>query len=207
MRQATFQAKTSHSTRVFQESSAAEHNSVSMEPPGYGIELADGRPGEKVVSLPVAPIIQAKLMIGPPDDEYEQEADLVAESVMRMPSSVSPAKPEMEEKKLEPGTVQTKPLAAQITPFVQRQTDVGNPDNKEEEERVQLEPLVPHQPRIQPSADLSGDFHLSAFSQGNNHHAAAAVVTFVAVAFFLDEPEGHMAEILPDGTVQMIEVT
>ena len=37
--------------------------------------------------------------------------------------------------------------------------------------------------------------------------AAAAVVTFVAVAFFLDEPEGHMAEILPDGTVQMIEVT
>ena len=37
--------------------------------------------------------------------------------------------------------------------------------------------------------------------------AAAAVFTFVAVAFFLDEPEGHMAEILPDGTVQMIEVT
>jgi NNP family nitrate/nitrite transporter-like MFS transporter len=37
--------------------------------------------------------------------------------------------------------------------------------------------------------------------------AAAAVVTFVAVAFILDEPEGHMAEILPDGTVQMIEVT
>jgi NNP family nitrate/nitrite transporter-like MFS transporter len=37
--------------------------------------------------------------------------------------------------------------------------------------------------------------------------AAAAVFTFVAVAFFLDEPEGHMAEILPDGTVQMIEMT
>ena len=37
--------------------------------------------------------------------------------------------------------------------------------------------------------------------------AAAAVVTFVAVAFFLDEPEGHMAEVLPDGTVHMIEVT
>ena len=37
--------------------------------------------------------------------------------------------------------------------------------------------------------------------------AGAAVVTFVAVALFLDEPEGHMAEILPDGTVQMIEVT
>ena len=37
--------------------------------------------------------------------------------------------------------------------------------------------------------------------------AGAAVVTLVAVAFFLDEPEGHMAEVLPDGTVQMIEVT
>jgi NNP family nitrate/nitrite transporter-like MFS transporter len=37
--------------------------------------------------------------------------------------------------------------------------------------------------------------------------AAAAVVTTAAVALLLEEPEGHMAEILPDGTVQMIEVT
>lgn len=37
--------------------------------------------------------------------------------------------------------------------------------------------------------------------------AAFAVVTLAAVAFFLEEPKGHMAEILPDGTVQMIEVT
>ena len=37
--------------------------------------------------------------------------------------------------------------------------------------------------------------------------AGAAVVTLVVVALFLDEPEGHMAEVLPDGTVQMIEVT
>lgn len=36
--------------------------------------------------------------------------------------------------------------------------------------------------------------------------AAAAVFTFLAVAF-LDEPDGPMAEVLPDGTVQMIEVT
>ena len=35
----------------------------------------------------------------------------------------------------------------------------------------------------------------------------AAVVTWAAVALFLEEPAGHMAEILPDGTVQMIEVT
>jgi NNP family nitrate/nitrite transporter-like MFS transporter len=37
--------------------------------------------------------------------------------------------------------------------------------------------------------------------------AGAAVVTMAIVALFLDEPEGHMAEVLPDGTVQMIEVT
>lgn len=37
--------------------------------------------------------------------------------------------------------------------------------------------------------------------------AAAAVFTMAAVALFLEEPAGHMAEVLPDGTVQMIEVT
>lgn len=37
--------------------------------------------------------------------------------------------------------------------------------------------------------------------------AVAAGVTLVAVALFLEEPAGHMAEVLPDGTVQMIEVT
>lgn len=36
--------------------------------------------------------------------------------------------------------------------------------------------------------------------------AVAAVLTLIAV-FFLDEPEGEMVEVLPDGTVQLIEVT
>ena len=36
--------------------------------------------------------------------------------------------------------------------------------------------------------------------------AGAAIITLVAVAFLLEEPKGHMAEVLPDGTVQMIEV-
>ncbi|HHJ17827.1 MAG TPA: NarK family nitrate/nitrite MFS transporter [Gammaproteobacteria bacterium] len=35
---------------------------------------------------------------------------------------------------------------------------------------------------------------------------SAAVAVLVAVLFFLDEPEGHMTEVLPDGTVQMIKV-
>lgn len=37
--------------------------------------------------------------------------------------------------------------------------------------------------------------------------SASALVTMGIVALFLEEPEGHMAEILPDGTVQMIEVS
>ncbi|MBT8438306.1 MAG: MFS transporter, partial [Gammaproteobacteria bacterium] len=34
----------------------------------------------------------------------------------------------------------------------------------------------------------------------------AAIVTLIAVQF-MDEPEGQMAEIMPDGTVQMIDVS
>ncbi len=36
--------------------------------------------------------------------------------------------------------------------------------------------------------------------------AGCAVLVFVAVQF-IEEPEGHMAEVLPDGTVQLIEVS
>jgi NNP family nitrate/nitrite transporter-like MFS transporter len=35
----------------------------------------------------------------------------------------------------------------------------------------------------------------------------AALVALAAVIFFLEEPEGQMAEVMPDGTVQMIDVT
>ncbi|MFV1998105.1 MAG: NarK family nitrate/nitrite MFS transporter [Acidiferrobacterales bacterium] len=37
--------------------------------------------------------------------------------------------------------------------------------------------------------------------------AGAAVISLLAVALFLDEPKGQMAEVLPDGTVQMIDVS
>jgi len=37
--------------------------------------------------------------------------------------------------------------------------------------------------------------------------AAAATVALITVFFFLEEPQGQMAEIMPDGTVQMIDVT
>ena len=39
------------------------------------------------VALPTVPVIQAKLKIGEPDDRFEEEADQVADEVMRMPDS------------------------------------------------------------------------------------------------------------------------
>ena len=65
-------------------------------------------------------VIQTKLTVGQPGDKYEQEADAIADRVMQMPDPQSLQRKctdcEQEEK------VQTKPLSASITPYVQRQT-------------------------------------------------------------------------------------
>jgi NNP family nitrate/nitrite transporter-like MFS transporter len=37
--------------------------------------------------------------------------------------------------------------------------------------------------------------------------AATTLATLGIVILFLEDPQGHMVEVLPDGTVQMIEVT
>jgi hypothetical protein len=73
--------------------------------------------------------LQAKLRIGQPTDIYEQEADRVADQVMRMTESRVQRQPEEEK---EP--IQSKPLAEQITPLVQRQSW---PEEEEEEEPIQ----------------------------------------------------------------------
>jgi outer membrane biosynthesis protein TonB len=73
--------------------------------------------------------VQAKLAIGRPDDKYEQEADRVADLVMRMPEPRLQRQAEPEEEEEE--TVQAKPLASQILPLVQRQAE---PEEEEEEE-------------------------------------------------------------------------
>lgn len=92
------------------------------------------------------PLIQAKLSIGRPDDRYEQEADRVADQVLRMPDPriQRQAQPEEDEERL-----QAQPLAATITPLVQRQTEAPEDDeavqtglqrqveNPEDEETVQ----------------------------------------------------------------------
>jgi hypothetical protein len=76
--------------------------------------------------------IQTKLKIGEPGDKYEQEADRIADEVMRMPepSIQRQIKPEEEEE-----MVYTKTIASQITPLVKRQADF-----LEEEEEEILQP-------------------------------------------------------------------
>jgi len=81
-----------------------------------------------------APLVQPKLKISEPNDKYEQEADRVADEVMRMPEPTVQRQVGVEEDGDEE-TIQTKPIASQITPLIQRQ--VGP-----EEEKKQL-PLNP----------------------------------------------------------------
>src|SRR5512140_2585111 len=64
----------------------------------------------------VTRLIQTKLAVGPAGEQYEQEADRVAEQVMRMPADPRPVQRQAEEEEL-----QTKPLAAAITPVIRRQ--------------------------------------------------------------------------------------
>ncbi|MCK4836614.1 MAG: hypothetical protein KAT17_08245, partial [Candidatus Aminicenantes bacterium] len=88
-----------------------------------------------------APVIQPKLTIGQPNDKYEQEADRVAEQVMRMPEQQVQRQPDEEEEEL----IQPKPIADQIIPLVQRQVELEEDD---EEESVQTKTKSGHTPRI-----------------------------------------------------------
>ncbi len=77
-----------------------------------------------------AGVIQAKLKIGRPGDKYEQEANRVAEAVMRMPEP-KVRRRKVEEEEEEEDLIQPKPLAEQITPLAQRR--VGEQEEKRPE--------------------------------------------------------------------------
>jgi len=69
--------------------------------------------------------IQPKLKIGPTDDQYEQEADAMADQVLQMPKTPPPIQRRVEEEEL-----QMKPLEEKITPIIQKKS--------EEEEELQM---------------------------------------------------------------------
>ncbi len=115
---------------------------------------------------PAAPV-QPKLTVGQPNDQYEQEADHVAEQVMNMASPATPNIQQQTEEEQE--EVQAKPLVETITPIVQRQEALQEDEpiqakceSCEGEEQVQRSPNGV--PQVQ--ADLEG--RLNASKGGGN---------------------------------------
>jgi uncharacterized protein DUF4157 len=76
------------------------------------------------------PVIQAKLMVGPAANHYEQEADRIARKVAGEHAAESGAEP-IQRQTDEEEPVQRKPVADSITPLVQRQPET------EEDEKIQ----------------------------------------------------------------------
>ena len=110
----------------------------SMDTPVDRILFLQRTAGNQAVSrLMRSGALQAKLRIGQPGDVYEQEADRVADAVMRMPEPGVQRQVEPEEEEEE--MLQTKPLVDQITPLVQVQRQE---EPEEEEEMLQAKPLA-----------------------------------------------------------------
>ena len=110
----------------------------SMDTPADHILFLQRTAGNQAVSkLMRSGALQAKLRVGQPGDMYEQEADRVADAVMRMPEQGVQRQVEPEEEEEE--TLQSKPLANQITPLVQVQRQE---EPEEEEETLQAKPLA-----------------------------------------------------------------
>ena len=82
------------------------------------------------------PLIQPKLKISQPNDKYEQEADRVADMVMRMPEPKIQREMNTKEDE-EEETVQTKSIGDSITPLIQRQIE-----NQEEEKEETIQPKL-----------------------------------------------------------------
>ena len=89
------------------------------------------------------PVIQPKIAVGAPGDKYEVEADQMADRVMSM---AAPGKNQsiqrealLEEDKKD-DSLQTKPLAASITPVVQRET-LPAPEEEDTEQLAQAKAI------------------------------------------------------------------
>src|SRR5689334_9915764 len=80
-----------------------------------------------------SPYIQTKLQVSTPGDPYEQEADRVADTVMRMPDPVAT------QTQSRASGIQTKPLSSQIAALIHRQVA---PQSAEEEEVVATKPIL-----------------------------------------------------------------
>ncbi|MDX2100603.1 MAG: DUF4157 domain-containing protein [Leptolyngbyaceae cyanobacterium bins.59] len=89
--------------------------------------------------------IQAKLTVGAPGDQYEQEADQVANQVMNMPEPAQVQRQTGQEEE----EVQAKPLAAGITPVVQRQEAMPEEEEPLQAKLIQREAMPEEEEPIQ----------------------------------------------------------
>ena len=130
----------------------------SMDTPVDRIMFLQRTAGNQAVQrLIKSGALQAKLRIGQPGDVYEQEADRVADAVMRMPEPGVQRQVEPEEEEEE--TLQAKPLTNQITYLVhvQRQEEteeeVQKQPEEEEEESVQAKGSRESSPIMSPAVE------------------------------------------------------
>src|SRR5215472_2425791 len=87
-------------------------------------------------------VIQPKVVVGAAHDHYEQQADALANRVMTMPDPPTQQSIQRQvtpEEKDKEKTLQTRPVAASITPLVQRQMAR---EEKKEEKPIQPKPLA-----------------------------------------------------------------
>ena len=110
--------------------------SKANEPESKQIETS------QAIANHVGSIVQRKMVVGSAGDKYEQEADRMADQVMRMPdhSSIQRKCTQCEED----DRIQMKPQNSEITPFVQRQS-------VEEEEEEMIQAKADGTPTITPS--------------------------------------------------------
>lgn len=94
--------------------------------------------------------LQRKLTVGAADDQYEQEADRVARQVMSIPDAAvaNSMQRNMPPEDDQENMLQTKPLVASITPFVQRKIS-----NEEDNETPVQARLASVQREISPEED------------------------------------------------------
>jgi hypothetical protein len=123
------------------ESIAAELSGVHATQRAPALLALQQTHGNRYVQRVVAGI-QAKLKVGQSGDIYEQEADRVADAVMRMPEPGVQRQTEEEEE-----LILTKPLTEQITPLVQRLVE------EEEEEFLQAKELSGQTLEISPNLE------------------------------------------------------
>jgi hypothetical protein len=131
--------------------------------------------------------IQAKLTINKPGDKYEQEADRIADQVMRMPDPVAQRQAVLEEEE-EDETLQMKPLATQITPLVQREA-IDEEEEEEEEIALQRQPLMEEEllqakgDAQAPTATSSAEAAVQSVRQGGGRPLDPATQAFMEPRF------------------------